>query len=109
MPKIKKKWQGMSAYRYKDNPLEEEFALAWQHENDLPNVGGTLDYLMQPERAAIGVRPDVATPEQRLTSCTIIQWFGSPVGQCLLEKVLRTKAGREFLGNRLGLPSCSGG
>ena len=99
---VKKKWQGKNPYRYEDNPLEKEFALAWQKENDRPNGGGPLDYLMQPERAGIGVRPDVADAVQRCISSTIIQWLGSPMGQCLLEKVLRTRAGQDFLISRLG-------
>ena len=99
---VKKKWQGKSPHRYKENPLEKEFALMWQAENDRPNGGGPLDYLVQSgEDQAVNMLPDPATKEQRLLSCTFIQWLGSPVGQCFLADVLRTKAGREFLLNRL--------
>lgn len=108
MAVLKKKWRGKSPWRLASNSLEKEFALAWQRENDRPMGGGPLDYILQPERQMIGVRPDVATPEQRSLSCTLIQWLGTPVGQAFLEGVLRTKAGREFLGSRLGLPSCPG-
>lgn len=101
MPEIKKKWQGKSPHRYKDNPLEKEFAWAWQVENDRPNGGGPLDYLAQ-DCECVGARPDVATGEQRYLSCSIIQWLGTPVGQCFLEKVLHTPAGKAFLKLRLG-------
>jgi hypothetical protein len=101
MPTVKKKWQGKSAYRYQDNPLEKAFALAWWGWNDRPNGGGPLDYLAAEGEQEYAMLPDPATAEQRKFSCTIIQWLGSPVGQGFLEDVLRTKAGRDFLLNRL--------
>jgi hypothetical protein len=98
MPKIKKKWQGKSPHRYEDNPLEKEFAWAWQEAND--RFGScTLDYMMNGVESG---RPAVATDEQRIVANTVIQWLGTPVGQCFLEKVLRTKSGKAFLKLRLG-------
>lgn len=98
--RIKKKWQGRSAHRYQDNPLERVFAEEWQRENDRPMGGGVLDYLAV-ETQPSGLRPPVATDEQRLLSCTIIQWLGSPVGQNFLADVLSTPAGRNFLLHQL--------
>lgn len=95
---VKKKWQGISPYRYKDNPLEKEFALAWQESNE---HGTVLDYLMDRNNSQ-GCRPCEASDESRVASSTVIQWLGSPVGQFFLAEVLRTEPGKRFIKDRLG-------
>ena len=78
MTRVQKKWQGLSAHRYKDNPLEKRAALAWQELNTpgTPMSRSTIDYLMDvTNKGNIS-----ATDHERLVSSTVIQWLGSPVG-----------------------------
>ncbi len=70
---MKKKYQGMHAYRYEDNPLERAAALAFQEWD--PN-GHNLDYMLSERNDGL----PGATDEQRLAINTVIQWLGSPVG-----------------------------
>lgn len=72
---------GLHAYRYKDNPVEEMFAQAWQDEID-SNGGGTLSWLLGP-----GNRRADVSPEQAKVACTVVQWLGSPVGMNFLRGV----------------------
>lgn len=73
-------WTGIAPYRFDDNPLELRFALAWQKVNvDY----ATLDYLVGNQAHA-----QPCSDEERTTVCTVIQWLGSPIGQCFLRDVL---------------------
>lgn len=81
MSKVIKRWQGLHAHRYTNNPLEEKFAEAWQKENDESGrVAGTLRWLLGDGVAPAGT----VTPRTELVANTVIQWLGTPVGQCFL-------------------------
>lgn len=92
--KIKKQFKGLSSYRYSDNPLEREFAKAWQFANDTSYP--LLDYLMDEENKG-KPNPPLTEREWKVAN-TLIQWLGSPVGQGFLRDVLVTKAARNFFG-----------
>ena len=94
------RFKGMAPYRFKDNPLEKAFALAWQNHNrdwsrartDTDDRRSTLAYLMDKDGRG---EPDLPlTPRDWLVANTVIQWLGSPVGQAFLIDVLSEKAGR---------------
>lgn len=79
--------KGRSQYRFKDNPLEESFAVAWEKMNT--NVSGredgrgVLDYLLaENPNEPMGE----VTDRDREVAATVIQWLGSPVGQGLFER-----------------------
>ena len=76
--------KGMHQYRFKQNPLEERFAVEWERHNE---QGRTLDYILAKDNN----RPnsDDVTERDRLVAATVIQWLGSPVGQEFIEKVLK--------------------
>lgn len=97
---VKKKFQGMSPHRYKSDPLEKRFAEIWQNQNDRGTA--TLDFLMDETNRG---RPNPPVSDRdRLVSSTVIQWLGSPVGQCFLVEVLSSSQGgafREFLSSEM--------
>jgi hypothetical protein len=90
--RVKKRWQGLHHYRYRQNPLEKRFALAWQEANE---HGNNLEYSM-----GDGNRRAEVTKRDELVSSTVIQWLGSPVGQHFLLRVLKS-ASHEELGYEL--------
>lgn len=79
--RVQKKWQGLHAHRYKDNPEEKRAALAWQKANTPGEARAQrtlVDDLMggqQGKRVKLG-----ATDEERVACSTVVQWLGSPVG-----------------------------
>ena len=74
--------KGLSTHRFKQNPLEMKFALEWETMN--ANRNGTLDYML----AGKTNRPDgEVTDRDRVVAATVIQWLGSPVGQCFLRDI----------------------
>ena len=74
--------KGLATYRFKDNPLEQRFAEAWEHNNFLAY---TLVYLLSES----GRREDTTmTARDEVVAATVIQWLGSPVGQSFLRDVL---------------------
>lgn len=88
--------EGLHQYRFKQNPLEEQFALAWEKRN-LNQHGredgrGTLDYLLADDPNEPWGE---ATERDRIVAATVIQWLGSPVGQGFVEDVLKTKEENE--------------
>lgn len=86
----------MSPHRYKDNPLEKAFAVAWQEANDesIPGRGHpTLAYLM--DREGRGTPQPPLTDRDWLIACTVVQWLGSPVGQGFLKHVLAKSAAKQ--------------
>jgi hypothetical protein len=101
MSTVKKKFQGRSPHRYKTDPLEKAFALAWQAENDTSRAGrrySLMEYLFA-ENKDSSERP-IANLTQRdwEIANTLIQWLGSHVGQCFLRDVLKrqTDSARAF-------------
>jgi hypothetical protein len=89
--KIRKKFLGMHAHRYRQNPLERAFAASWQDTNDSQHRT-TLDYLMDSTNRGEPV-PSL-TARDWLVASTVLQWLGSPVGQTFLIQILKTKAGK---------------
>jgi hypothetical protein len=98
---IKKKFQGMSPHRYKDNVLEELYAQEWQVENDKPLSRPTLDYLM--DKTNQGNPNPPLTKREQLVANTVIQWLGSPVGQHFVERVMNKLRDVNYLDDLLGL------
>lgn len=90
MSEIKKRYQGMWAHRYRQNPLERRFAKAWQ---DLEQRGrGMLAYMLDETNRGIA---DVSERDE-LVAATVIQWIATPVGQSWLAEQLMSKEGAEF-------------
>ena len=87
--KIKKKYRGMSPHRYKENPLEKRFAEAWQEWNE--EGRGFLTYLM--DETNRGEPNPPLSDRDYLVAATVVQWFGSPVGQGCLVEVLSQPEG----------------
>jgi len=71
---------GLHAYRLKDNPEERRLAEAWAREN---KTGHILAYLLDPHSGTAG-RPPEPEREEHVLAATVVQWLGSPVGQCFL-------------------------
>jgi len=80
--------KGKSTYRFKQNPLEKDFAKLWEElntdEHGNLNGGRILDYILaeNPNEP----RGEV-TDRDRMVAATVIQWLGSPVGQMFLNQV----------------------
>ena len=91
-PKLFSRFEGRHTRRFRDNPLELAFALAWQKANS----GKTLDLLLDPSSSNLLSKPPMATDDQYLVAATVIQWLGSPVGQNFLVDVLKGKDGKFF-------------
>jgi hypothetical protein len=74
--------KGLHQYRFKDNPMEEIFAQAWEKQNlsihGKPDGRGTLDYLLAKDSNSPNGE---VTDRDREVAATVIQWLGSPVGQ----------------------------
>ena len=85
MPAVKRRYQGLHAFRYRDNPLELKFALEWQKQHDPQHghrVAGTLPALL-----GDGITSVEPTTQDYLVAATVIQWLGSPVGEAFLREV----------------------
>lgn len=80
---MKTKHVGRATHRFKDNPEEKRFAEAWASTND---QGHVLEYLM-----GDGARRADIEPRDREVAATVIQWLGSPVGQCFLRDLGYTR------------------
>lgn len=91
MPLVKKEFQGRSAHRYRDNPLEKRFAEAWQRENDTSRPGlkyALLEYLMDEKKSGTPIPlADLSSRDWEVAN-TLVQWLGSPVGVNFLRDVL---------------------
>lgn len=75
-----KRPSGLHTYRFAENPEEQKFYDAWANENDRPNNNhGILDYLL-----GNGIRPVESSVRDHVVAATVVQWLGSPVGQCFL-------------------------
>jgi hypothetical protein len=76
--------KGQSQHRFKDNPLEKKFALAWEKDN---NQCRALEYLL----AKNSNHPDgEVTARDRKVAATVVQWLGSPVGESFVREVLKS-------------------
>jgi hypothetical protein len=73
-PKVK----GLHTWRFRSNPEEKRFALAWEKSN---KEGNTLAYLLDTSQKGIPSIPSVRDQE---VAATLIQWLGSHVGECFL-------------------------
>jgi len=73
---------GYHQNRFKDNPEEELFALAWDNLNRTYH-NDTIDYLMSDDNNT----PTQATQKEREVAATVIQWLGSPCGKFFLEEL----------------------
>lgn len=77
--RVLKKWQGLHAHRYKNNPDEKRAALAWQELNKLDGRSRSMfDDLM--EESPGDAMNTLASPRDRQVASTVVQWLGSPVG-----------------------------
>lgn len=88
MAKIKH--EGLRTYRFKfnDNPMEKVFAEAWVEMNMVVSGNGLLDHILaeDPNKPKGEVSQRDAT-----VAATVIQWLGSPVGQCFLRDAMEKK------------------
>lgn len=77
------KFTGARPYRLESNPKERLFAEAWQKQNRL----GRFTMLEQLLSNDGGKTPAEVSERDEMIAATIIQWLGSPVGQCFLRDV----------------------
>jgi len=81
--------KGLHQYRFKQNPIEKKFALAWEKRNVSaftgdPDGRSTLDYLLAKD---CNFPAGEVTKRDRVVAATVIQWLGSPVGQGFLADI----------------------
>lgn len=69
-----------NTHRLSENPLEASFLDTWETD---PSFVHTLDYILSDR---VNERGPVSERDLEVAA-TVIQWLGSPVGQCFLEKV----------------------
>jgi len=77
--------KGLHAYRFGNNPEERRFAAEWERQN---RECLTLEYLLGDDNSR--AEP---TDRERQVAATVVQWLGSPVGQCFLRDLGYTKNG----------------
>ena len=70
---------GLHTYRFEENPEERRFAKAWEDQN---RHGSNLAYLLHMGEGR--GRPPEPNEREHVVAATVIQWLGSPVGQCFL-------------------------
>jgi hypothetical protein len=77
--------EGKSTHRLNDNPLERAYHDAWIAENkgDLCRGVGILQWLLGDNNNPA----DDMSERDAMVAATVIQWLGSPVGQCFIDKV----------------------
>lgn len=79
------KHKGLSVHRLSREPLEAIYARHWQSANGqrpgMPH--GVLEYLL-----GDGNQPRDVTQAEATIAATVIQWLGSPVGQCFVRECL---------------------
>lgn len=90
--RVKKRYQGRGAHRYKDNPLEAAFAAWWQEQNE---KGKTLAFLMDVH--CTSGRPIEPADIEHEVAATVIQWLCSPVGSSELITFLLSKKAAPIL------------
>ena len=71
--------------RLASNPEERRFLDAWKEQQESTR---TLAWLLCPEAnvqySEHRGRPPEPTEDQHMVAATVVQWLGSPVGQCFL-------------------------
>lgn len=86
---MKIKHEGKFIHRLKptaDNPLEAIYAREWKELNDpvQHRPHGTLEYLVSVNQMHV----DPVSQNDATVAATVIQWLGSPMGQCFVRDVL---------------------
>lgn len=77
--------KGKHIHRFKQNPLEQQFAELWEEGNSGKRGRDVIDYLMAEDpNSPMGE----VTKRDREVAATVIQWLGSPVGQNFLARIL---------------------
>lgn len=82
------KIRGLHTHRYRDNPLEQRFAEAWERDCKL---GRNLEYLLCPPGTDQHCLPPVSDRDC-VVAATVVQWLGSPVGQAFIRDVMKRKS-----------------
>ena len=67
--------KGLHQYRFKDNLLEKQIAVAWNKMNEDNDI---LNYLLSKNNKHLN--NDEISKRDREVAATVIQWLGSPVG-----------------------------
>lgn len=77
---------GKSQHRFKQNPLEEIFAIGWERLNTSDHGHNTtLDYLLaENPNSPCGE----VSERDREVAATVVQWLGSHVGQFFLKDII---------------------
>ena len=89
--------KGLHAYRFKQNPEELRFALAWLKENSRENGTLLLAYLLSDGQDH---RPQDLSERDQVVAASVIQWLGSPVGQSWLRDLGYEKKDAEDIDQR---------
>jgi len=77
---------GLHEYRFKENPEEKRFAETWSKEDILKYIllpGGVDQHF-----------PVEPSERDKVVAATVIQWLGTPVGQCFLAELGYRKRGK---------------
>lgn len=82
------KHKGRHTHRFKDNPEERRFAEAWAKDNE---QGHTLAYLLDRQHGTGPGKPPEPDDLEREVAATVVQWLGSPMGQCFLRDLGYTR------------------
>lgn len=80
---MKLKRKGLHIHRFRSNPKELDFAIAWDRINQSESHP-TLAYLVQSPEKDQRFAPDSPSDRDWEVANTVIQWLGSPVGQVFL-------------------------
>ena len=80
--------KGKNTHRLAENPLEAKFAEVWEGSK----YGNTLAYILSDRPND----PTYVSEHDQEVAATVIQWLGSPVGQCFLEEVLEVEIRKQI-------------
>lgn len=109
MPYIKKEYRGVHFNRAQREPMEKQFAEAWQRHCEVSRdpataSGDMLRQLLNPSDGDLH-HPLPISDRDRVVAATVVQWLGSPVGQGFLKDALdgkRPSDGKVVFGRRAG-------
>jgi hypothetical protein len=81
------KHEGLRTYRFSfnDNPKEKDFAEAWKAENKIVSGNSLLDHILAEDP---NYPKGEVSQRDATVAATVIQWLGTPVGQCFLRDVM---------------------